>query len=394
MRIFYAVAPSPNADFASRLWHENFFSTLKQMGHELVQFDYDLTETMQKLDPADPAQAAFIAVNRPRLSAQLLQQVRAAHAQKRIDLLFSYFYDACILPETIDEIRSLGIVTANWYSNATHQFHLIEKSSPHYNCILTPEPHRIPDYRRVGARPVFCQMAANPAIYHPYDVPQEFDVTFVGQAYGDRPDFIFQLVQAGLQVRVWGERWNCFSPCPAAFEPWTLGRVWRGVRRRLSRYAEKVQPAPATAPPAAAPAAPAPPPIVLPAEVPGPILSDEEMIRLYSRSKINLGFSSCGETHRQGQRLQQMRLRDFEVPMSGGFYLAEYFEELENYYAVGKEIVCFRTAGELVEKARYYLAHDDEREAIRRAGRERCLRDHTFAKRFQDAFRELGLVAP
>ncbi len=31
-------------------------------------------------------------------------------------------------------------------------------------------------------------------------------------------------------------------------------------------------------------------------------LSDEEMVKMYSRSEINLGFSSCGDTH-MGSRI-------------------------------------------------------------------------------------------
>ena len=47
----------------------------------------------------------------------------------------------------------------------------------------------------MGARPLYCQEAANPDIYKPYDVPQEFDVAFVGQAYGDRPGYIRSLAR-------------------------------------------------------------------------------------------------------------------------------------------------------------------------------------------------------
>lgn len=123
----------------------------------------------------------------------------------------------------------------------------------------------------------------------------------------------------------------------------------------------------------------------------GGVLSDTEMVKMYSRSKINLGFSTCGETHLSGERILQIRLRDFEVPMSGGFYMVEYMEELEEFYEIGKEIVCYAGVEDLADKVRYYLRHDDEREAVRRAGYERCLRDHTWQKRFAAAFRQMGL---
>jgi spore maturation protein CgeB len=124
----------------------------------------------------------------------------------------------------------------------------------------------------------------------------------------------------------------------------------------------------------------------------GGTLSDEEMIRMYSRSKINLGFSTCGHTHQTSERIMQIRLRDFEVPMSGGFYMVEYMEELEEFFEIGKEIVCYSDQEELADKIRHYLSHDSEREAIRWAGHQRCLRDHTWKKRFEAAFLEMGLV--
>jgi spore maturation protein CgeB len=130
----------------------------------------------------------------------------------------------------------------------------------------------------------------------------------------------------------------------------------------------------------------------LPAPILGGALSDEDMIKLYSRSKINLGFSSCGETHQSGERILQVRLRDFEVPMSGGFYMVEYMEELEEFFEIDKELVCYDSPQDLAKKIKYYLTHDDEREQIRKAGYERCLREHTWHQRFEMVFEKTGLA--
>jgi spore maturation protein CgeB len=115
------------------------------------------------------------------------------------------------------------------------------------------------------------------------------------------------------------------------------------------------------------------------------------MVKSYSRSKISLGFSGVAGTLPDGHRITQIRLRDFEAPMSGAFYLVEYMEEIEEFFEVGKEIVCYEGSDELIEKCRYYLRHDDERERIRAAGHERALRDHTWQKRFADVFEAVGL---
>ena len=115
------------------------------------------------------------------------------------------------------------------------------------------------------------------------------------------------------------------------------------------------------------------------------------MIHMYSRSKINLGFSACGMTHETDERTVQIRLRDFEVPMSGGFYLVEYMEELEEFFDIGKEIVCYNGPEDLAGKIKYYLEHDSQREKIRRAGYARALRNHTWHQRFEMAFKQMGM---
>lgn len=386
MRIFYAVDSTLNSLFQSSLWRSNLYLPLVDLGHDIVEFNYDLKATFENVDVADPWQHAFISRNRPKVTDELLCQVRKAHAERPVDLFFSYFYDACVLPEAIDEIRAMGITTVNWYCNGAHQLHLVREISPRYDWCLVPERFRLKDYIAMGARPIYCQEAANPSIYKPYDLPGEYDVTFVGQAYGDRPAYIRYLLDQEIDVRVWGYGWKRTSPGPGGEQgPGLFKRVSRAAGKLLYPEGRRVLRRNLLTLLGARPA------IVLPEDRLGGPLSDIELIRMFSRSKINLGFSTCGDTHEREERIVQVRLRDFEVPMSGGFYMVEYLEELEEFFEIGKEIVCYRSREDLAEKIKYYLSHDAEREAIRRAGYERCLRDHTWQKRFATAFREMRL---
>ena len=399
MRIFYASDTTPNAHFASNLWRSNLYSALVALGHDVVEFQHDLRESFQHVNKTHEKDKIFIEENRPKLSAELLRQVRLAHAQRPIDLFFSYFYDACVLPEVIDEIRGMGVTAVNWFCNGSYQFHLVSEISPHYDWCLVPERFRLKDYEAIGARPIYCQEAANPQIYRPYELPREFDVTFVGQAYGDRPAYIRYLRDYGIDVRVWGYRWDKFTYEARMTEspPRSVlaGRMalklmtpegWRAIGNRVKLFMQ-MDGGQGRAAPFGSNGA-----VVLPKEILGGVLSDNEMIRMFSRSKINLGFSACGETHRSEEKIMQIRLRDFEVPMSGGFYMVEYMEELEEFFEIGKEIVCYSDPEDLVDKIRYYLIHDNGREKIRKAGLERCQRDHSWHKRFEMAFREMGLV--
>jgi hypothetical protein len=330
---------------------------LLDIGHEVIEFQYDLTQTFRNLDASQPRQAAFIRENRPRVTDELLRQIAAVHREKPVNLFFSYFYDPCILPEGIDAIRVMGIKTVNWYCNGSYQLHLVREISPHYDWCLVPERFRLQDYAAMGARPIYCQEAANPTIYKPHDLPREFDVTFVGQAYGERPLLIRYLVENGIRVHAWGHGWKK----PDA--RWMPRDTCEAI-------------------------------LAIPEELRNDALPDDELVKMYSRSKINLGFSTCGDTHLAGKegRIVQVRLRDFEVPMSGGFYLVERFEELGDFFTFGCEIEGYTTREELLEKIRYYLAHGDEREAIRAAGHVRARREHTWQRRFSAAFAEMGLA--
>ncbi len=393
MRIFYASNTSPDAGFQSDLWRHNLYLSLVNLGHDVVEFDYDLYETFLNVDSTDPQQQAFIETNRPKVTEGLVRQIRTAHNLKPVDLFFSYFYDACVLPEAIDEIRSMGITTVNWYCNGSYQLHLVSEIAPHYDWCLVPEKFRLKDYVAMGANPIYCQEAANPQIYKRHDLPVAYDVTFIGQANGDRPSYIQYLRERGIDVRVWGKGWPMIPrPQTTPARPSLLQRA-QGIGGRLltsegrkslaSRLVRNKNPE------GESPQLPAQPTTVV---YGGGTLSDDEMIRMYSRSKISLGFSTCGDTNRTDERIMQIRLRDFEVPMSGGFYMVEYMEELEEFFEIGKEIVCYNDREDLADKIKYYLDHDSERETIRLAGHQRCLRDHTWTKRFEAAFREMGLV--
>ncbi|WP_025699813.1 CgeB family protein, partial [Paenibacillus durus] len=73
--------------------------------------------------------------------------------------------------------------------------------------------------------------------------------------------------------------------------------------------------------------------------------------------------------------------RTFEIAASGTLQLSDVRDDLASFYNPGEEIVTFSTPQEMIDKIRYYLTHEEERQAIVLKGLERTLRDHTYPKR-------------
>jgi hypothetical protein len=113
------------------------------------------------------------------------------------------------------------------------------------------------------------------------------------------------------------------------------------------------------------------------------------LVALFKNSTINIGITRLESRGADAGR-QQVKVRDFEVPLAGGFYLVEDTPEQREFFDVGKEIETWRTFEELVEKIRYYLGHEAERHAIAQAGRRRALAGQTWAHRFRGLFDALG----
>jgi len=90
------------------------------------------------------------------------------------------------------------------------------------------------------------------------------------------------------------------------------------------------------------------------------------------------------------KRIPNIKARHFEIPALRTMQITQHADNLEEYFVPGKEIVFYTDTKDLIGKIRYYLAHDEECEAIAKAGYERVLRDHTREKRLYYLFSAIG----
>jgi spore maturation protein CgeB len=200
-----------------------------------------------------------------------------------------------------------------------------------YDCVFTTKapnvgPSELP---ALGARRVIAvDKSYDPHVHFPVGVSEAdverygADVGFVGTFEAARARSLSYLAENGIAVRVWGNGWEAWAARP-----------------------------------------------------PGLIIEDRAVVNTehdlaYTKSlcatRINLGF--LRKLNRDTQTDRTM-----EIPACGAFMLAERSDDHLRLFEEGHEAAFFGSDDELLEKVRYYLGHEDERAAIARAGRQKCL---------------------
>lgn len=108
----------------------------------------------------------------------------------------------------------------------------------------------------------------------------------------------------------------------------------------------------------------------------------EEAAAIYGRSKIVINMAIKDD----------LNMRVFEALGTGSFLLTSWTPDINEVFAEGRHLVTFKTLDEAVEKARYYLAHDEEREKIAKAGYEEVISKHTYRHRVEAMLAHAGLT--
>lgn len=255
------------------------------------------------------------------------------------------FYKAAeVLPETIECLKKQGVFTVNFYPDVSFFTHgkNLAKAISCYNLVVSTKTFAKKDlmyhlqYDKVEFLPHGFDTDIHKPLHLSAGVPAKFrsDCVFVGSHSSGKEDLMASLSNGlpELSIKVWGSRWEKRSS--TAF---SSNCVFNEA-----------------------------------------IFGDYYSLAIQS-SKISLGL--LHEKVENASNGDLITARTFEIPGMGGFMLHQRTTEIHHYFEENKEIACFESKQELVDKVKYFLKHDKERESIAENGRQRAWKDHTYLVR-------------
>lgn len=282
-----------------------------------------------EMDPEDNRKSWY--KKKSSRNEALLKFLKQHHDNKSIDIMIFYVSGYTTSPEILEKINAMGVPMINEGLDDERKFKSrrgkdgVRRGNSDickfFNLSMTTSRSAIRKYIAEGATPVYIPYAVNPDIYiNSSDKSEKYDVIFVGARYGIREEYINYLTKNGINVQAYGYGWDNGS------------------------------------------------------------VSTEEMINLFNNAKIVLGFASVGKS----ENINIIKARDFEVPMTGIFYITQYHRELEQYFELGKEIETYSNKKELLNKISYYLDNPEERHSIAVAGHKKTYDNYNVHKKYNN----------
>ena len=299
-----------------------FFDSLEKLVTRIIPFWYD--DYLKNLKD---------------LQAEVIINVK----KLKPDLVFFAPYTNQFTIDTLDLIKEI-CPTFAWFGDDQWRFdNYSSKYAPHYTYISTTDPWSVSKYKQIGITPILTQWAARPYsdVIGPIAEGEKYEHTlsFVGGYNTYRSWFIKQIIKYGFDVECFGVGWPNGR---ISFEE--MGNVFRKTKINLN--------------------------------ISNSINHD---IRFIRASLKNLGKYLSTQ-----KNSEQMKARNFEIPLSGGFELTNYVVGLERYFRIGDEVAVYGTIEECIKQIIYYLENDDERRKIAERGHQRTKSEHTIYKRLED----------
>lgn len=251
--------------------------------------------------------------------------------------------------QMVTQVKELGIPTAIWFADDPYFTDWTPPIARHYDYVFTHELSCLDLYREAGCQRVYyLPLAASPAVYHPLPVETKYqsDICFIGNAFPNRLQFFNQIM-----------------PFLTAHKTVIIGALWNNLTRynQLARRI-KLDWTPV-----------------------------DETVKYYNGAKIviNLHRGAVDPVYSKNGRMIEGRSinpRTYEIAACGSLQMTDLREDLPMYYAPGADIITYSSPAEFVDKAHYYLVHEQERITIGARAMVKTVQQHTFQNRLNTLF--------
>ena len=336
-------------DFESHLLRaqHTFYSWVKEfrrLGHEVsvdLRSSFLLPQRRRAHLPMPLASALRALLWGTRLDVWLLQKSLIRRIMDwQPDVAF-FPLGSSVWRSTLVQLKQKGVKLVQWCGlPASTMLERDRINLPYFDLIF--QPANLADgLRAAGAtgRIEYIPIGIDPEVHHPVPLTAEeqqrygADVCFIGglsrRFHAARRAMVEYAIENGVNIKVWGGYREHFVGSP-------ILRVWQGQ------------------------------------------IWGQEQVKALCAAKIGLNFHV---DHQAGELDRGLNLRAFELAACGVFQLLQRVPGVGEFFEEGKEIVCFDTKEEMLDKIRYYLAHESERQQIAEAARKRVLREHTWGQR-------------
>jgi hypothetical protein len=240
-------------------------------------------------------------------------------------------------PKAIIALKKTGKIVVNYNQDNPYvprdglRWRLFLKALPFYDLIATHRVSSADGAKRAGARRVLLvREAADEAVHRPIELSEQdrarfsSKVAFVGTWMPERGPFLLRLVERGVPLRIYGDRWN-YAP----------------------EYGK------------------------LRAYVASGNLTGDDYVKAISGAEIAIGLLSKGNEDLH-------TTRSLEIPAIGTLFCAERTSDHLAMYKDGEEAVFFDSADECADLCLALLAQPDRIAKIAEAGLKRVRRNGDF----------------
>lgn len=114
------------------------------------------------------------------------------------------------------------------------------------------------------------------------------------------------------------------------------------------------------------------------------VVSGIEHIKAINSGKIYLSFSKTMAG------FDNIKVGLFEAIACNQVVITSYMDELNDYFEIGKEVLCYKSESEIPALIEHFLTHEQELEAIRQRAYKKFLSEHTYVDRWVEVLNDIG----